>query len=126
MAGCLIWLLFFCVFVFKAIRRKENGWYDEEHPLVFLFLGSSGIGKLLLSNFFVTTISFFSFYAMQFLFVYLVEFCEKVFLYYAVQGWNFASWFTLATLSFDLSYRIDVDKLHHLFASNIPNYNKFW
>ncbi|XP_066846185.1 mitochondrial disaggregase isoform X2 [Anser cygnoides] len=29
----------------KAIRRKENGWYDEEHPLVFLFLGSSGIGK---------------------------------------------------------------------------------
>ena len=33
----------------KAIRRKENGWYDEEHPLVFLFLGSSGIGKLLSS-----------------------------------------------------------------------------
>ncbi|KAL6472029.1 hypothetical protein MHYP_G00206790 [Metynnis hypsauchen] len=29
----------------EAIRRKENGWYDEEHPLVFLFLGSSGIGK---------------------------------------------------------------------------------
>ncbi|KAK3531880.1 hypothetical protein QTP70_033968 [Hemibagrus guttatus] len=29
----------------KPIRRKENGWYDEEHPLVFLFLGSSGIGK---------------------------------------------------------------------------------
>ncbi|CAF93948.1 unnamed protein product, partial [Tetraodon nigroviridis] len=28
-----------------AIRRKQNGWYDEEHPLVFLFLGSSGIGK---------------------------------------------------------------------------------
>lgn len=28
-----------------AIRRKENGWYDEEHPLVFLFLGSSGIGN---------------------------------------------------------------------------------
>uniref|UniRef100_A0A2K5PG44 Uncharacterized protein n=1 Tax=Cebus imitator TaxID=2715852 RepID=A0A2K5PG44_CEBIM len=28
-----------------AIWRKENGWYDEEHPLVFLFLGSSGIGK---------------------------------------------------------------------------------
>lgn len=28
-----------------AIRRKENGWIDEEHPLVFLFLGSSGIGK---------------------------------------------------------------------------------
>ncbi|GFS47627.1 caseinolytic peptidase B protein homolog [Nephila pilipes] len=31
--------------VSAAIRRKENGWYDEEHPLVFLFMGSSGIGK---------------------------------------------------------------------------------
>lgn len=31
--------------MFAAIRRRENGWYDEEHPLVFLFLGSSGIGK---------------------------------------------------------------------------------
>ncbi|KAF4085709.1 hypothetical protein AMELA_G00098080 [Ameiurus melas] len=31
--------------VASAIRRKENGCYDEEHPLVFLFLGSSGIGK---------------------------------------------------------------------------------
>jgi ATP-dependent Clp protease ATP-binding subunit ClpB len=31
--------------VASAIRRKENGWHDEEHPLVFLFLGSSGIGK---------------------------------------------------------------------------------
>jgi len=30
---------------FLAIRRKENGWTDDEHPLVFLFLGSSGIGK---------------------------------------------------------------------------------
>ena len=29
----------------SAVRRRENGWYDEEHPLVFLFLGSSGIGK---------------------------------------------------------------------------------
>lgn len=28
-----------------AIRRKENGWVDVDHPLVFLFLGSSGIGK---------------------------------------------------------------------------------
>lgn len=28
-----------------AIRRRENGWADEEHPLVMLFLGSSGIGK---------------------------------------------------------------------------------
>lgn len=31
--------------VASAIRRKENGWTDGEHPLVFLFLGSSGIGK---------------------------------------------------------------------------------
>jgi len=31
--------------VAQAIRRKENGWHDTEHPLVFLFLGSSGIGK---------------------------------------------------------------------------------
>eukprot|EP01006_Ploeotia_vitrea_P036857 TRINITY_DN66067_c2_g3_i1.p1 TRINITY_DN66067_c2_g3~~TRINITY_DN66067_c2_g3_i1.p1 ORF type:complete len:610 (-),score=20.86 TRINITY_DN66067_c2_g3_i1:478-2307(-) len=28
-----------------AIRRKENGWQDDEHPLVMMFLGSSGIGK---------------------------------------------------------------------------------
>ncbi|XP_073997430.1 mitochondrial disaggregase-like isoform X2 [Rhodnius prolixus] len=31
--------------VASTIRRKENGWTDDEHPLVFLFLGSSGIGK---------------------------------------------------------------------------------
>lgn len=31
--------------VSATIRRKENGWFDEDHPLVFLFLGSSGIGK---------------------------------------------------------------------------------
>ncbi|KAG8431500.1 hypothetical protein GDO86_018536 [Hymenochirus boettgeri] len=29
---------------------KENGWYDEEHPLVFLFLGSSGIGCRTISS----------------------------------------------------------------------------
>ena len=28
-----------------AIRRRELGWTDDEHPMVFLFLGSSGIGE---------------------------------------------------------------------------------
>ncbi|XP_072376408.1 mitochondrial disaggregase-like [Diabrotica undecimpunctata] len=31
--------------VSATVRRKENGWADDDHPLVFLFLGSSGIGK---------------------------------------------------------------------------------
>ena len=31
--------------VAAAIRRRENGWHDDEHPIVFLFLGSSGLGK---------------------------------------------------------------------------------
>eukprot|EP00729_Bicosta_minor_P000223 gene223-15945_t len=31
--------------VAAAIRRRENGWHDDEHPLVFLFLGSSGLGN---------------------------------------------------------------------------------
>jgi len=31
--------------VAAAVRRRQNGWQDTEHPLVFLFLGSSGIGK---------------------------------------------------------------------------------
>ncbi|GJQ81472.1 hypothetical protein Trydic_g14628 [Trypoxylus dichotomus] len=31
--------------VAATVRRKENGWADDDHPLVFLFLGSSGIGK---------------------------------------------------------------------------------
>ncbi|KAL5460314.1 hypothetical protein EMCRGX_G033756 [Ephydatia muelleri] len=31
--------------VAAAIRRWELGWVDDEHPLVFLFLGSSGVGK---------------------------------------------------------------------------------
>ena len=32
--------------VFPAIRSRENGWADEDRPLVFLFLGSSGVGML--------------------------------------------------------------------------------
>eukprot|EP00055_Hartaetosiga_balthica_P011241 m.50421 g.50421 ORF g.50421 m.50421 type:complete len:623 (+) comp7512_c0_seq2:137-2005(+) len=28
-----------------AIRRRENGWHNEDSPMVFLFLGSSGVGK---------------------------------------------------------------------------------
>ncbi|CAF1158890.1 unnamed protein product, partial [Didymodactylos carnosus] len=28
-----------------ALRRKESGWTNNESPLVFLFLGSSGVGK---------------------------------------------------------------------------------
>lgn len=31
--------------MFLAIRRKESGWTSDESPLVFLFLGSSGVGK---------------------------------------------------------------------------------
>ena len=31
--------------VCAAVRRRLNGWHDEDHPLVFLFLGSSGVGK---------------------------------------------------------------------------------
>ncbi len=31
--------------VSSALRRKKDGWDEEKHPLVFLFLGSSGIGK---------------------------------------------------------------------------------
>ena len=34
---------------FPAIRRREIGWGDSDHPLVFLFLGSSGIGEPFLS-----------------------------------------------------------------------------
>lgn len=33
------------VTVAACIRRKQNGWFNDSHPLVFLFLGSSGIGK---------------------------------------------------------------------------------
>jgi ATP-dependent Clp protease ATP-binding subunit ClpB len=33
------------LYVSLAIRRKESGWTSDESPLVFLFLGSSGVGK---------------------------------------------------------------------------------
>ena len=36
--------------VSSAIRRRENGWYDASKPLVFLFLGSSGVGKTMLAK----------------------------------------------------------------------------
>jgi ATP-dependent Clp protease ATP-binding subunit ClpB len=35
----------FKTIVSLAIRRKESGWTSDESPLVFLFLGSSGVGK---------------------------------------------------------------------------------
>ena len=28
--------------VVAAIQRRYSGWFDDNHPLVFLFLGSSG------------------------------------------------------------------------------------
>src|ERR1051325_1976669 len=31
--------------VAPRIRTKANGWWKDEHPLIFLFLGSSGTGK---------------------------------------------------------------------------------
>ena len=34
-----------CRNYFFMHKNLENGWTDDEHPLVFLFLGSSGIGK---------------------------------------------------------------------------------
>jgi ATP-dependent Clp protease ATP-binding subunit ClpB len=36
--------------VASAIRRRQNGWYDANKPLVFLFLGSSGVGKTMLAK----------------------------------------------------------------------------
>lgn len=48
MLNALLVILFFYFaffFLLLAIRRKEGGWIDDQHPLVFLFLGSSGIGK---------------------------------------------------------------------------------
>eukprot|EP01125_Pyxidicula_operculata_P006898 TRINITY_DN2365_c0_g3_i1.p1 TRINITY_DN2365_c0_g3~~TRINITY_DN2365_c0_g3_i1.p1 ORF type:complete len:609 (+),score=120.26 TRINITY_DN2365_c0_g3_i1:34-1860(+) len=34
----------------SAIRRRQTGWHDEDKPLVFLFLGSSGVGKTMLAK----------------------------------------------------------------------------
>jgi ATP-dependent Clp protease ATP-binding subunit ClpB len=36
--------------VSAALRRRDNGWHDENKPLVFLFLGSSGVGKTMLAK----------------------------------------------------------------------------
>jgi len=36
--------------VASAMRRRENGWIDPAKPMVFLFLGSSGVGKTMLAK----------------------------------------------------------------------------
>lgn len=36
--------------VSAAMRRRDNGWVDEDKPMVFLFLGSSGVGKTMLAK----------------------------------------------------------------------------
>ena len=36
--------------VSSAMRRRINGWYDANKPLVFMFLGSSGVGKSMLAK----------------------------------------------------------------------------
>ena len=36
--------------VSAAIRRRQNGWQDDDKPLVMLFLGSSGVGKTMLAK----------------------------------------------------------------------------
>eukprot|EP01127_Copromyxa_protea_P023226 TRINITY_DN8641_c0_g1_i1.p1 TRINITY_DN8641_c0_g1~~TRINITY_DN8641_c0_g1_i1.p1 ORF type:complete len:572 (-),score=88.69 TRINITY_DN8641_c0_g1_i1:47-1762(-) len=36
--------------VSATIRRRQNGWHDENKPIVMLFLGSSGVGKTMLAK----------------------------------------------------------------------------
>lgn len=42
--------IFVFSFSFWGLRCTMLGWQDEDHPLVFLFLGSSGVGKTELSK----------------------------------------------------------------------------
>lgn len=39
--------------VSAAIRRKENGWADDTRPLVMMFVGSSGVGSIIPSSYFL-------------------------------------------------------------------------
>lgn len=36
--------------VSSALRRRDAGWHDSQKPMVFLFLGSSGVGKTMLAK----------------------------------------------------------------------------
>lgn len=43
--------------VAAALRRRDNGWFDPTKPLVFLFLGSSGVGKTMLAKLIASSVS---------------------------------------------------------------------